>query len=71
MISAIEKFISCGGYNLVLKKISKDYKNSCRKETKRELNDMINNFVDDDDIDKAYKDKIIDIIVGLLTLKQS
>lgn len=66
-----EKFISCGGYNLVLKKISKDYKNSCRKETKRELNDMINNFVDDDDIDKAYKDKIIDIIVGLLTLKQS
>lgn len=56
---------------MALKKISENYKNSCRKETKRELNDMINNFVDDDDIDKAYKDKIIDIIVGLLTLKQS
>lgn len=55
---------------MALKKISENYKNSCRKETKRELNDMINNFVDDD-IDKAYKDKIIDIIVGLLTLKQS
>lgn len=54
-----------------LKKLSEDYKNSCRKETKRELNDMISNFVDDDNIDKAYKDKIIDIIVGLLTLKRS
>lgn len=32
---------------------------------------MINNFVDDDNADRVYKDKIIDIIVGLLTLKQS
>ena len=52
-----------------LERLREKYKNSCRKETKRELNDMINNFVDDDNIDKVYKDKIIDMIVGLLKLK--
>ena len=39
------------------------------EETKSNLNDMINNFIDDNSIENAYKDKIINMIVGLLTLK--
>lgn len=50
-------------------KLNKKYKAACRNETKSSLNDMINNFVDDENVDKVYKDKIINIIVGLLTLK--
>lgn len=50
-------------------KLKKNYIKACREETKRNLNEMINNFVDDDNMDKDYKDKIISMIVELLTLK--
>ena len=49
--------------------LKEDYLKVCREDTKKNLNDMINNFVDDDNVDKDYKDKIISMIVGLLTLK--
>jgi len=51
-------------------KLSEDYKRACMGETKSSLNEMINNFVDDDNLDGDYKDKIINMIVGLLTLKR-
>ena len=52
-------------------KLAQQYKESCIRETKIDLNNMINNFIDDDNIDKNYKVKIIDMIVCLLKLKQT
>lgn len=46
------------------KKLSEDYKKACREDTKNELNDMLNNFVDDDILDKDYQEKIVNMIVG-------
>lgn len=51
--------------------LNEQYKSACLGQTKRRLNDLINNFLDDENIDSNYKSRIIDIIVGLLTLKQS
>ena len=51
--------------------LNEQYKKSCLDQTKRQLNDSINNFLDDENIDSNYKSRIIDMIVGLLTLKQS
>lgn len=48
-----------------------NYKKTCLNQTKRRLNDSINKFLDDENIDSNYKSRIIDMIVGLLTLKQS
>lgn len=50
-------------------KLCENYRKACREETKRNLNNMINDFVDDDNVDKGYKDKIINMIVELLALK--
>lgn len=47
-----------------------NYKKACLNQTKRRLNDSINKFLDDENIDSNYKSRIIDMIVGLLTLKQ-
>lgn len=47
-----------------------NYKKACLNQTKRRLNDSINKFLDDENIDFNYKSRIIDMIVGLLTLKQ-
>lgn len=52
-------------------KLARQYKESCIRETKRDLNNMINNFIDDDDIDKNYKVEIINMIVCLLKLKST
>ena len=52
-----------------LKELNDCYKKSCIDRTKRDLNEMINNFIDDDNTDGDYKDKIIDMIVCLLSLK--
>lgn len=51
--------------------LNEQYKKECLDQTKRRLNDLINNFLDDENIDSNYKSRIIDMIVGLLTLKQS
>lgn len=51
--------------------LNEQYKKACLDQTKRRLNDLINNFLDDENIDSNYKSRIIDMIVGLLTLKQS
>ena len=48
-----------------------NYKKACLNQTKRRLNDLLNKFLDDENIDSNYKSRIIDMIVGLLTLKQS
>lgn len=51
--------------------LNKNYKKACLNQTKRRLNDLLNKFLDDENIDSNYKSRIIDMIVGLLTLKQS
>lgn len=50
--------------------LNKNYKNVCLNQTKRQLNDLLNKFLDSKNIDSTYKSRIIDMIVGLLTLKQ-
>jgi hypothetical protein len=49
--------------------LNQKYMDACRKEIKNDLNKIINNFIDDENLDKDYKDNIIHLIVGLLTLK--
>lgn len=51
--------------------LNENYKKACLNQTKRRLNDLLNKFLDDENIDSNYKSRIIDMIVGLLTLKQS
>lgn len=51
--------------------LNENYKKACMTQTKRRLNDLLNKFLDDENIDSNYKSRIIDMIVGLLTLKQS
>lgn len=51
--------------------LNEQYKKACLDQTKKRLNDSINNFLDDENIDSNYKSRIIDMIVRLLTLKQS
>lgn len=51
--------------------LNDNYKKACLNQTKKRLNDLINKFLDDENIDSNYKSRIIDMIVGLLTLKQS
>lgn len=41
-----------------------------KNSKKNDLNNTINNFIDDDNMDKDYKDKIINMIYGLFTLNQ-
>ena len=52
-------------------RLNENYKKACLNQTKRRLNDLLNKFLDDENIDSNYKSRIIDMIVGLLTLKQS
>ena len=51
--------------------LNENYNKACLNQTKRRLNDLLNKFLDDENIDSNYKSRIIDMIVGLLTLKQS
>lgn len=51
--------------------LNENYKKSCLNQTKRQLNDLLNIFLDDENIDSNYKSRIIDMIVRLLTLRQS
>lgn len=51
--------------------LNENYKKAYLNQTKRRLNDLLNKFLDDENIDSNYKSRIIDMIVGLLTLKQS
>ena len=51
--------------------LNDNYKKARLNQTKKRLNDLINKFLDDENIDSNYKSRIIDMIVGLLTLKQS
>lgn len=52
-------------------KLNENYKKACLNQTKKRLNDLLNKFLDDENIDSNYKSRIIDMIVGMLTLKQS
>lgn len=52
-----------------LKNLNYEYKKNCIEKTKKELIDKIGNFIDDDSIDKNYKDKILNMIFSLLELK--
>ena len=47
------------------------FKKACLEQTKRRLNDLLNKFLEDKNIDSNYKSRIIDMIAALLTLKQS
>lgn len=49
--------------------LNANYKKACLNQTKRRLNDLINNFLEDGNMEDSYKQKIIDMIAGLLTLK--
>ncbi len=51
--------------------LNENYKKACLNQTKRQLNDLLNIFLDDENIDSNYKSRIIDMIVRLLTLRQS
>ena len=51
--------------------LNENYKKACLDQTKRRLNDLLDKFLDDENIDSNYKSRIIDMVVGLLTLKQS
>jgi hypothetical protein len=51
--------------------LNENYKKACLNQTKRQLNDLLNIFLDDENIDSNYKSRIIDMVVGLLTLRQS
>lgn len=48
-----------------------NYKKACLNQTKRRLHDSLDKFLDNENIDSDYKSRIVDMIVGLLTLKQS
>lgn len=51
--------------------LNENYKKACLNQTKIQLNDLLNIFLDDENIDSNYKSRIIDMIVRLLTLRQS
>ena len=51
--------------------LNENYNKACLNQTKRQLNDLLNIFLDDENIDSNYKSRIIDMIVRLLTLRQS
>lgn len=48
--------------------LSANYKRACLNQTKRRLNDSINKFLEDENIDSNYKSKIIELIASLLAL---
>ena len=48
-----------------------NYKKARLNQTKRRLHDSLDKFLDNENIDSDYKSRIVDMIVGLLTLKQS
>ncbi len=52
-----------------IKELSTEYKNSCNKSCKKELQLLLENFIDSNSLDSSYKEKILMIIVNLLTLK--
>ncbi len=51
--------------------LNENYKKACLNQTKSRLDNLINKFLDDENIDSNYKSRIIDMVVGLLTLRQS
>lgn len=51
--------------------LNENYKKACLNQTKRRLHESLDKFLDDENIDSNYKSKIVDMVVRLLTLKQS
>ena len=51
--------------------LNTNFKKACLEQTKRRLNDLLDKFLEDENIDSNYKGRIIDMVVALLTLKQS
>jgi len=54
-----------------IEELNIQYKRACLDGTKTGLNTMINNFIDDESITSDFKQKIINMIVMLLTLNRS
>lgn len=50
-------------------RLDNEYKISCRKELKKEMTELVDKFIDDDSIDNEYKQKIINMITTLISLK--
>lgn len=48
--------------------LNENYKKACLDQTKRRLNDSINKFLEDENIDSNYKSRIVNMITSLLTL---
>ena len=48
--------------------LNENYKKACLDQTKRRLNDLINQFLEDENIDSNYKSRIVNMITSLLTL---
>ncbi len=48
--------------------LNENYKKACLDQTKRRLNDLINKFLEDENIDSNYKSRIVNMITSLLTL---
>ena len=51
--------------------LNENYNKACLKKKKRRLHESLDKFLDDENIDSNYKSRIIDMIVRLLTLRQS
>lgn len=51
--------------------LNENYNKACLNQTNRRLHESLDKFLDDENIDSNYKSRIIDMIVRLLTLRQS
>lgn len=43
------------------KMLNENYRKSCLNQIKRRLNDLLNKFLDDENIESNYKSRVIDI----------
>lgn len=53
-----------------IKELNKKYANAFKESAKNELVLLLNDFIDNETIDKDYKQKILDSVTNLLTLSK-
>lgn len=54
-----------------IEELNVQYKQACLDGTKAGINTMVNNFIDDESISSDYKQKVINMMVALLTLNKN
>lgn len=55
---------------MAMKDLGEAYRKACREGMKKDMHDAIDRFIDDDTVDGAYKDRVMGIVTGLLSLRQ-